>query len=405
MVSNTMNKSSWSVYLLLCLCHTLMHVFTQMHIALIPILRTELSLDTLTIGLIAAIPLLTQGVFTIPGGLIADRVNRLQLIAVGLLISGVTGILMSGANNVLQLMVFASMFHISSTLLHPPALSVVGGLVPPNIGGKDLGRGKLLGFFGSAGTLGIALGPITLAFLVGTVGWRAVYLMWSIPAIIIPALILRLKLGKTHTSEENHPKKKISTEFHVFRNIGIVLVLTQMGVRSMGGQAISTYISSYFVDRLMIEPSFAILLFGMNPLMGVFASSIGGVMVDKFGEKIWLFLGFISQIISLSLVAFIPDITLTIIGYLSYAFFGIMEMPAEQSLLTNLTDRGSLGFVFSLSFLPGSIVGSFGPILVALLINASDIWYIFPYAIAMYFVCIFIIGLLWKRTNQISQHS
>jgi MFS family permease len=120
-------------------------------------------------------------------------------------------------------------------------------------------------------------------------------------------------------------------------------------------------------------------------------------MVDRFGEKRWFAIGFLSQIVALLALAFSTNIGFAVVAYLSYAFFGSMEMPAEQSLIAKLTPRSGRGLAFALSFLPGTIAGSFSPILVAFVVEGLGIWYIFPYAVAMFAAAIAILGLLWKR--------
>ncbi|MCJ7770243.1 MFS transporter [Candidatus Bathyarchaeota archaeon] len=392
MGSKGSHDSIEGTYAILCLSHMLMHVFTQMHIGLIPILRVELGLDTLAIGFMASIPLLIQAVLTIPGGLLADRINPSRLIPVGLFISGIGGIMMMWVNSVTLLILFVSLFSISSALIHPAALSVVSNLV------STKARGKALGFFGSAGTLGIALGPISLSFLVNAFGWRLVYLMWSIPLLLVPTVILKLKLKKTSGIEEKTVRREsTSSEFHILRNLTLILILAIMGVRSIGGNAINTYITPYFVDGLRIGSELAIFIFGLNPLMGIFASSTGGVMVDRIGERRWLAISSISQIVFLLVAAFTAYLPFVIVGYLCYSFFGYMEMPAEQLMIVKLTPKGGRGLAYSLSFLPSTIVGSFSPILVALIVEAFGIWQIFPFAIAMFALAITILGSIWKR--------
>ncbi len=372
-----LRTSNLDKYALTCSSHTFLHTFTQMHIALIPILRTELGLDTLSIGLLASIPLAIQGILTVPGGLLADRMNQQRLIAISLLISAVGGILMAQVNSILLLILLVSLFSVSSTLLHPPALSIVGDLAPPNI------RGKILGIFGSAGTFGIALGPIALSFFIGNIGWRLVYLMWSIPVIILPILLIRQQTPKTIKKENKPSQKRISSDLRIFRNSALILLFGVMGARSMGGNIINTYITPYFVDVWRIEPATASLIFGLNPLLGIFAAPLGGIVVDRIGEKKWIAVGLIADIAMLSLAALSPSLILMIMCYLLYSFFATTEMPAEQSYIAKLTPTGGRGLAFSLSFLPSTLTGAFSPILAAFIVDALGIWYIFPIAAAL----------------------
>jgi len=274
---------------------------------------------------------------------------------------------MSQVNSTAILIVLVSLFSISTTVLHPPALSTISDLIT---GGA---RGKALGFFGSAGTLGIALGPITLSLLIGTIGWRSVYLIWGITTLLVPVLILRLKIEKTGSIETVKPQHGTSSEFAILANLSLVLILAIMGARAMGGTAINTYITPYFVDMLKVEPATAMFIFGASPLIGVLASSMGGFMVDRVGEKKWFALGLVSQIACLLAVALSTSLELSILGYLSYAFFATMEMPAEQSLITKITPRSGRGLAFAVSFLPGTIAGALSPILVHFWLNRRDL--------------------------------
>lgn len=366
-----------------------MHTFTQMHIALIPVFRDEFLLDTVSIGLFASIPLLIQTIFTIPGGLLADRFDRVKMIAFSLGLSGIGGVLIFFANSVPLLILYTSCFLISATLLHPPALSAVGELVTQRV------RGKALGVFNAAGAFGISLGPIALSIFLGLWGWRPVYLLWSIPAFLIPWLLIRLRLP--HPKPQPRSATDSSSEFQILRNASLILLLAILGVRAVAGNVINTYITPYFVDVWSIDPATASLIFGIRPLMGLFAAPMGGVMVDRVSEKLWMAIGLIAQIISIFVIAFSPTLTWIIIGYLLNSIFGTMEMPAVQSLIARLTPHQSRGFAFSLSFLPGTLTGAIAPIAAAFLVDAWGLWYIFPIALVMLICGLGLLSGLWRR--------
>ncbi len=364
-----------------------MHTFTEMHIALIPVFRTEFGLDILAIGLMVSAPLVIQAIFAVPAGLLADRINRSWMITVGLLITGIGGILLSQVNSIPMLILFTSLMSISSTFIHPTALSAVGDIVSPTI------RGRALGFFGAAGTFGISLGPITLSFLLATTGWRFVYLIWSIPTLLLPAIVLRLKFKKLDKVSDTRRQDKTS-KFAFLANLSLLLLLVMMAARAMSGRVINTYITPYFVDNWQLSPATSSLIFGVRPLMGIIAAPLGGVFVDKVGEKMWIATGLAVQVAGILILAFTPDLSWLILGYLLYGFFGSMEMPAVQSLVVKLTPEEGRGLAFSLSFLPGTLAGAVSPVLGALIVGAWGIWEIFPFSLAMLIVAVFLLGFL-----------
>jgi MFS family permease len=386
-----MFRSRRSEYTLVCLAHTFLHTFTQMHIAITPVLRAELGVDTFTIGLMASIPLVVQGVMTVPSGLLADRVDRLRLMAASLALSAVGGVLMTQVTSVPLLIFFVSFFSISSTLLHPPALSIISDLVAPER------RGKALGVFNSVGVFGISLGPITQSLFMDALGWRLVYLMWSVPAVCVAALVLRLKFDKPDDGEVRRPRDGIAAEFHILRNLGLITLLVILGLRAMSGNSINTYITPYFVDMWALAPATASLIFGIRSLVGIFAASGGGVMVDRIGAKRWIALGLVFQVASISVIAFTTSLTWIIPSYLLYAFFSIMEMPAVHVLISRLTSTSSRGLAFAVSFLPNTVMGAISPLLAAFIVEAWGMWHIFPFALGMLSTGLLLMGLLWRR--------
>jgi FSR family fosmidomycin resistance protein-like MFS transporter len=346
------------------------------------------------IGVLASIPLLIQAVSTIPAGLLADRVDRFQMIAVSLIVSALGGILMSQVDRFALFIVFISFFSLSAGLLHPPALSTVGELVSRKT------RGKALGFFGSAGTLGIALGPISLSFLITFIGWRHVYLMWSVPALLLIPLVLLHKFEKPSKVKEEQRENRGSTELMaILGNSGLVLLLAILAARAVSGTALNTYITPYFVDEWKLAPATASLIFGLRPLVGIFAAPFGGVMADKIGERRWIAVGLVSQIVTLLVMAFSNSLPWIILAYVSYAFFGLMEMPAVQALITRLIPTGGRGLAFSLSLLPHTLTGAFSPILAAHVVEAWGISSIFLFALMVLFVATALLKFLWKRTT------
>lgn len=101
---------------------------------------------------------------------------------------------MSRASSSIMLVVSASLVMISSQLYHSPMLSEVSELFSPKY------RSRTLGPQGAGGTVGIALGPISLGILMEKHSWHSVYLLWAIPVFVS---IITLSQTKTLYEEEN----------------------------------------------------------------------------------------------------------------------------------------------------------------------------------------------------------
>ena len=98
----------------------------------------------------------------------------------------------SATNSPTMLIVAVSLLYINTTVYHPAGYSFVSRSFKP----RD--RSKALGIQGAGGTLGMAIGPISLAVLIYLgFQWRQVYLFWFFPLLLGIAMILRIREAPT----------------------------------------------------------------------------------------------------------------------------------------------------------------------------------------------------------------
>jgi MFS family permease len=151
-----MKKGDFKLRLLfLCASHTLLHVYTNLPLALLPILIDEYGLTIIIGSIIVSIPRAFSLVFSVPSGLLADRFSHTKLISLSLFLEVFASSLIILFPNVETIVLCFSLTALASTFYHPPALSATADILPAHF----LSRG--LGFHGASGTLGISLGPIS----------------------------------------------------------------------------------------------------------------------------------------------------------------------------------------------------------------------------------------------------
>ena len=68
----------------LCASHTLLHAYSNLPLALLPILIDEYVLSILIASIVVAIPRVFSLVFSVPSGLLADRLGHTELISASL---------------------------------------------------------------------------------------------------------------------------------------------------------------------------------------------------------------------------------------------------------------------------------------------------------------------------------
>ncbi len=127
--------------------------------------------------------------------------------------------------------------------------------------------------------------------------------------------------------------------------------------------------------------------------MGVVAAPLGGYLADRFGNKLWLMVAVAASAVCLLIASLAPNLLLFIGFYFLSGFFGSSGMVATSSIVAKLTPSRQRGMGFALRFLPGSLIGSFAPIVGAILAGLLGLSFLFPISVAITFVGLAVLKL------------
>jgi len=375
--------------LFLCVSHTLLHVYTNLPLALLPILIKEYELSIFLASIAISIPRGLSLIFLVPSGLLADRLSHTKLISLSLLLEAIAATLIVISSTLETVVLCFSLTALASTLYHPSALSATTSILPTDF----VNRG--LGFHGGSGTLGIALGPITLGLVLNLLGWRYAYLIWIAPILAIAATALFVKMDESLPAEHDERKKKnLITPLKDVMSVTFLSFLLLVLFISAAGGTISTYLTTYLTESKGLDTSLASIIFGLSPMLGLASVIIGGYFGDKIGWKRALTVIISTVIGSLFLMLVSTSPAQTVLFFFSYGFFNIMTMPITTSLVTRIIPKKSRGTAFSLQFIPESIIGVVMPVMLGILISFVEIWIIFPIAMVFNFIALVITQVL-----------
>lgn len=402
-----MNTTKKEIYWTLFACtitHSFIHVFTFMHIALIPVFIEEFNLSIIQSALIASVPVICSILMSIPSGILADKIGHKTFMALSLLGSGISGLAVYQAKEFPTLLIALIFIDLSSTLYHPPSLSIVSELYPYEW------RNRALGIHGAGGTGGIAIGPITLGLLMDRFGWRLAYLVWAFPVIVSSFMLLKIpkasKLKKNPSnqdrrigSETEEEKNSSSTSVSEILTYGYVLLLLALVVKGTGDRGVSTYMTTFLVSYKDLTESAASLLFGLGSLLGIFGALSGGVLSDKIGTKRWITLAYAANMVTLLLIA-TTNSWLLLMVYLCYGFLGSSTLAATSSLVAEFSSKKRRGFAYSVFMFTFGLTGTTSPLIAAKIIELYDIWTLFPFAFSLNGIGILILQLLPKTKHE-----
>jgi len=373
----------------LCASHTLLHAYSNLPLALLPILIDEYGLSILIASIVVAIPRVFSLVFSVPSGLLADRLGHTKLISVSLFLEVFAASLILLFPTVATIVLSFSLTALASTFYHPPALSATTNILPIDF----LSRG--LGFHGASGTLGFAIGPITLGLVLNWFEWRYVYVVWIIPVFVVAVAAFFVNINEhTHEERDEIKEKSLTTPLKDVLSVTFLSFLLLLLFRNAAGGTISTYITTYLTESKGLDAGLASIVFGLSPLIGLTSVIMGGYVGDKLGWKKSLTSIFSTLAVTLFLVLVSTSANQTVLFYLVYGFFSSMTMPITTSIVPKIVPPKSRGTAYSLQFIPMSIIGIVMPILLGILISLFEISIIFPIAIVFYIIVLIITQIL-----------
>lgn len=361
--------------IVMAVTHSLAHAFQNMHTALYPKLVTEFALTNQQVGLISSIPSLVSAILSIPMGLLSDKIGAKKMIILSIIVA-TTGALMAGlAQNPLMLIIAVSFLYLNTTIYHPASYSFTTFLFEP----KD--RPKALGVQGAGGTLGMALGPISVSILVGILGlgWRQSYLAWIIPLLLGIVSVWYIKFIPTSDDEDKTSQETGNAGASSIWTTSLAMFLTFGGLRSMAAYMTTTFLSLWLVNTRGMDLALSSLIFGTSSLMGIVASPLGGILASRYGEKRWTVATSIVSYTCFALAFLIPGNIAFTVFYIAYGFFNLFSMAANSAITAKLSPSKQRGLGFALYFLPGSIMGALGPMVAAYI---ADLWGIYTVFLA-----------------------
>ena len=366
--------------IVIAITHALAHAFQNMHTTLYPELVLEFSLSNQQVGLISSIPNLISALLSIPMGLLSDRIGAKKMIILSIIVSTFGAVIAGIAQNPLMLIIAVSLLYLNTTIYHPASYSFTTFLFEP----RD--RAKALGVQGAGGTLGMALGPLSISILVGLLGlgWRRAYLAWIIPLLLGIVAVWYIKYIPTSDDEDKTSKETGVNGTSKLLTTNLIMFLTFGGLRTMASYMTVTFLSLWLVNTRGMDLSLAGLIFGASSLMGIVASPLGGIYAAKYGEKRWTVATSIVSYISFALAFLIPGNIAFTVFYLGYGFFNLFSMAANSAITAKLSPSKQRGLGFALYFLPGSIMGALGPNVAAFIADSFSIYSVFMASIVVF---------------------
>lgn len=276
-------------------------------------------------------------------GLMADRYGRRRPLMLNLIFYSVVEVLSGLAPNYATFMGLRALFGIGMGGQWGVAASLAMEKVPPRI------RGLLSGVLQQGYAAGNLLAGICYFFLFDRIGWRPLFFLGGLPALLAVFVWYRVKESevwqKTRSESWGHLFRAILSHWKVLAFI--VVLMTAFNFVSHGTQDMYP---TFLKRQWNFSPRTVAVLTGISAVGAIVGGTLVGMLSDRFGRRRAMISALLAGLLVIPIWAFAPSIGLLVTGAFLMQFmvqgaWGVI--PAHLSELSPDSVRGFLpGFAY-----------------------------------------------------------
>lgn len=286
-VPKTLGVYPYVVVLILGLVYTFNYLDRQIVAILAESIKADLALSDTQIGMLSGLMFaLFYTAFGIPIAWLADRMNRVKIVAAACLLwslfSGMCGL----AQNFTHLVLARIGVGIGEAGGASPSMSIISDYFPPHK------RGGAIGLFSLGVPLGATIGVAFGAWVAAHYGWRIAFIAVAAPGVLLSVLLLLLvrepKRGRYDPVKEMEAKPASLKEcLNTYRRTPTLsLMLLAAGTYSFVFNAFGAWAPALLMrakGATMADISvWYSVVFGLAMAVGMFAS---GFLADRFAQR------------------------------------------------------------------------------------------------------------------------
>lgn len=150
----------------------------------IPSIGKEFNSSALLLGWVASSFLLASAAFLVPFGRLADIVGRKKVFTLGIVLFMLSSVLCGLSWSIGSMIAFRSLQGVGSAMIFGTGMAILTSVYPPQE------RGRVLGINVATVYTGLSLGPVLGGILNHNLGWRSIFYLTALVALVVLALVL-----------------------------------------------------------------------------------------------------------------------------------------------------------------------------------------------------------------------
>ena len=229
-------KARTSVSRAIVIGHGFQHLYGNTFTVLIPSMYDHFGLGPASAGLISTVRQASQGVSSMGGGIIVDRLQnkRGYLLSFSLIIMALGYMLIGIAPTFGVALAALALGAAAGSFWHPVGLGLLSQLFPKR-------RGYWVSVHRSSGSIGDAIGPLIVTALLGVVAWQSI-LRGGLPIIVAMSIGMALFMWRSGLAggpprNKSHVERGFVDQFKAFGTLlkkpSLSVLMLTSGVRGM----------------------------------------------------------------------------------------------------------------------------------------------------------------------------
>jgi MFS transporter, FSR family, fosmidomycin resistance protein len=391
--ATTPPSAGWGAGLLtFVLAHFGHHLCTATLIPLLPMIRDSFSLDYFQSGLLISAFSLTYGFAQLPIAVVAERLGKRRVLAVGLMGTGAACLSAGFSGSFLHIVLSMVAIGVAGSSYHAPASALLS-----QIAGRQ-GRGRSLGMHVIGGSAGLMAAPVIAILVANATGsWRNSFLVAALPVFLAGVLVWTVLRSHEESSAKRMAGEAVAPVrfLMVFRLLGLLVVvalLTQLLVSAM-----TSYLPLFLVDARGVPSDTAGLMLAVIYGAGAFFAPLGGALSDRVGRKPIVLL---SVVLAGPIILLITSLPFGILMLAALALYGgviTVRLPVMEAHIADVIPASQRAVVLAgFYFVSQETAGVFTPLL-GLTIDQVGIAAGFQLLSGMALAISLLVLILWRR--------